>query len=92
MSYKQEPFSIDRQVAFREAEKQYNNWRSGGQQSWARQWKNYVDALCYRDTTNDNWRKIPVPVNYEEDKFVKTYKDGTLKTYNRASRLQGVGR
>ena len=36
MSYKQEPFSEQRAIAVREAEKQYNNWRTWGQQLWAK--------------------------------------------------------
>ena len=90
MSYKQEPFSEQRAIAFREAEKQYNNWRTWGQPKWAMQWKNYQDALCDRETNNRNWKQIPVPMNYEADKFVKTDRNGVLKPYTRASRLQNV--
>lgn len=90
MSYKQEPFSEQRAIAVREAEKQYNNWRTWGQQLWAKQWLNYHDALCDRETTNRNWKQIPVPMNHEEDKFLDRDKNGALKPYKRASRLQNV--
>ena len=86
MSYKQESFSEDRQIAIRNAAMQYNNWRSWGHPDWAIEWMNYHDELC--SSTNQHWKKVAVPMNYHNPNFVKSDRQGVPKTYNRASRVQ----
>lgn len=74
-------FPVERQIAIRQADKQYNIWRSEGRQDWAVQWKKYFYFLC--DPRNRDWHAMEAPRNDHNENFWKS-------EYRRPSRYQGL--
>lgn len=72
-------FDVDRQVAIRNAEKQYDIWRSQGHPEWAFQWSKYHQTIV--DPTVTNWQEVKVPNNSHDGNFWK-------KDYKRPARYQ----
>ena len=56
-------FTEGRQIAIRNADVQYNNWRSWGRQDWALLWADYSQTISDPKLSNDAWMSVRVPNN-----------------------------